>query len=484
MKCAMSVITRMAIGATVALSACTDSGLPVHDAEPRSTLTRVWTGTVQVPGNAIDNKVRLEICGAGDFDGDGVEDIMLVAEEFGAISCCHLPTWGGGVCIVLSGRDRNVLYNSENDLNRSEAHVLSAISIGDVNADGTDELAIATIVGSWDAGRVSRVDIQGWNRARSVTVYSVRPPSDRGYLLDHEGILAFGSSMALLGDIDGDGVKDFAVCSPEIWDPESPRGHTDPRGNGIVEAFSGSSGALVWKRSRVAYDHGFASAIGRIGDVNGDGFDDVVVGSPPSASASLSLDVTGYVYVLCGRTGATVCVWGGGTDYERFGQSLMGVGDVDSDGIDDVVVGFAGSGRLPGAFRVHSSQAGAGLAPVSRTEDNMSCTFWTVRAAGDLDGDGVGELVFYDAMGGDRRWRESVCVDGVYVLSARTGAPIPGLEVNRLGFGWGTAAGCVGDIDGDGRVDLGVVDGVWVDADSATSSNTRIQVGVYSLASR
>jgi len=125
------------------------------------------------------------------------------------------------------------------------------------------------------------------------------------------------------------------------------------------------------------------------GDIDGDGLDDLLVGAPLDDSAGTD---SGLVLVLSGDDAHVLLTLHGAAPNEMCGAALAGVGDQDGDGVPDVLVGAPGRFGMVGHARVHSGATGAVLRALSGTQsaDRFGAA---VAAAGDLDDDGTGDFL-------------------------------------------------------------------------------------------
>ena len=347
------------------------------------------------------------VADAGDVDGDGSTDIIVGSP-------------GAGLAEVLSGTDGRTLQafagTSAGDLfGRSVA------AAGDVDGDGYGDVIVGAPKddsGSFDAG--------------AARVFSGKT----GAVL-HEFVGAasgdwFGWSVAGAGDLDGDGWDDVVVGAPGR-----------AVGTGSVAAYSGASGDRLFEIAGRSAGARLGWAVAVLGDVDGDGNDDLLAGAPDDSEGGTS---AGRVAVFSGVDGAEA--WGViGNAGERFGWSVAAVGDVDGDGVPDATVGApqaaAGSGRVAVLSGSDGSEmlAIAGRRPRERLGSAVS--------GGDVDGDGIPEVL---AGLPGRAGEPGV----VRVFEAATGAPVVELRGRQPGDGFGVAAAVLADADGDGFGDLAV----------------------------
>jgi len=286
----------------------------------------------------------------------------------------------------------------------------TAIDIGDVDGDGIGDLAI----GAPGEG----------NNDGAVHVHSGESGDRICSTLGPQTGIHFGWHVAALGDIDLDGIPDFAAA----------HGASD----GHVRVYSGLTGAFL--RDYTGADATFAWSFDGIGDLDGDGTGDLVVGDPFVDGAGTD---DGAVHTLSGYTGAILhtMIAPPGQVSQQLGRSVSSIDDVDGDLVPDVVA--ASVGTAAGVFVFSGATGGflykvGGFAPFHNL---------LVDGGGDVDGDGRGDFVVGDAS-----------ADTVRVLSGSTGGLIRVHAVFCAAQSFGDNVAMLGDVDNDGRSDYAAED--------------------------
>lgn len=319
---------------------------------------------------------------AGDVDGDGFADLV----------------------VQTPGTDTEVYRGGAQGLEGSPTTTLTSTfstrdyvvaTVGDVDGDGTDDLALGERAFSHPTAGEGRVQVYlgGPNGTATTAAWSVE-----------SGVAGAGLGASVTGaDLDGDGWSDVIAGMP-TWAP--PAGAW----RGAVLGFRGGPGGPAVAPSWTIPGSGtllaFGSRVAPLGDIDGDGFVDLGVAGG---------DAVGEVRIFRGGPGgpSTTPDWTlvGDVDAFVFGQALTGVGDLDGDGFDDFVVGMGSTTGGPGRAWVYGGSATGPQLLVERTGevDGVfgSESFSTALAGGgDLNGDGAPDLVIgspgYSPEGGAR----------------------------------------------------------------------------------
>lgn len=294
-------------------------------------------------------------------------------------------------------------------------------SAGDFDSDGVTDF----MVSSFDASGTFWL----YSGATGATLRSITAP---------RGVQSFGTSLANVGDIDGDGVLDQAAGSPSC----SITGVA----SGAAVLYSGATGSIIRYHVGVAQD-GLGSGICGVGDIDGDGFGDYGLSAIGSYSAPVA---PGRVEVRSGATGAILWSVASATMTDRFGMHLLDVGDMDGDGIDDLMTSAIFEANDDGRVVILSGATGAVIHDIAGTSGAGGRAGTSVGGGGDVDRDGVPDFIY-----GEPNWSLSgSSLDGrVVVCSGATGAvlhSIAGTTNERLGV----SSGIVGDVNGDGFDDF------------------------------
>lgn len=347
---------------------------------------------------------------------------------------------------------------------------------GDVNGDGYDDFLIGTFhngTNGYDAGAAYLFlgsQEANWGHDRSLSHADAR-------FLGAKHYEAAGYFLGGNGDVNGDGLDDILIGAEE----------------GYLYIVLGRSNAN-WGSNFVLYDYadasyeeendedaaGLSTAI--IGDLNGDGYDDIIVGAPYNDDGEID---GGKVYIILGKASGwqrgislsnADASFYGSSESGLVGYCVDGVGDVNGDGIPDFAIGARGEGRTYLFFGRRNVNWGRnrdiGLADVTFVREQYgNYTGWRVSAAGNVNGDSYDDFLIsapyhdqnesedgktYLILGRSTGWQTSLSqADASYYGEAYDDES-----------GWDTQS--AGDVDGDGYDDFLI--GAWYNDDNGTDS--------------
>jgi hypothetical protein len=380
----------------------------------------------RIDGAVAGDEAGFSVSGAGDVNGDGYDDVII-----GAILADNNGRSNSGSAYVVYGAasqgtlDLSTLTPARgfriDGGAASDTAGLSVSDAGDVNGDGRDDVIIGAQAdnnGRLDSG--SAYVVYGAANESALDLGAL-PPA-RGFRLD--GATAgetAGRSVSTAGDVNGDGYGDVMIGASRA----DNNGRSD---SGSAYVVYGKASPSTLDLAALTTTGGFrldgavtgdlAGEVAGAGDVNGDGFDDVMLGAPEADPYSRSN--AGSVYVIYGAASQTAPTLVDGPAPGRgfrldgaafgdfLGQGLSAAGDVNSDGRDDLIVGaYAadpnGKNAAGSAYVIYGASTLATrdlLSDLSATAGfrldgsvGNSSTGLSVAGAGDVDGDGRDEVV-------------------------------------------------------------------------------------------
>ena len=315
------------------------------------------------------------VSAAGDVNGDGYGDIIVGAYSFSG----DLNNEGEAAVFYGSvvGPSKTPNWSAEGDAAYANFGETVA-GAGDVNGDGYDDV----IVGAPQGGRAN-VYFGSSSGLATIPSWTANP-----------GVYTFGWAVANAGDVNGDGFDDVLVSELNYSNDQAYEGRVQV----YLGSPTGPSAAPSWSvEGNQAYSW-FGGAVAGAGDVNGDGYDDVIVGTPRWHNGQSG---EGRALLFPGSaTGlATSPAWTVESDQAGafFGSWVSSAGDVNGDGYDDVIVSAntlsSGENFEGGAFVYQGSSSGLSTAPAWTTESDQFGALGGAVSSGDLDGDGYGDVI-------------------------------------------------------------------------------------------
>ena len=388
-----------------------------------------------------------EVVKAGDVNGDGYADLLTNAKAFnGSLYDARALAFYGSADGLSATPD----WTATNDQPDSQFGRVLAPA-GDVNGDGYDDVLVGAPyfdAGSGDEGRA-------YLYLGSANGLSAAP----AWTADGEDYVSyFSRGLGGAGDVNGDGYDDVLVGATYWTDPQTGDW-------GRVSLFLGSAGGLgdtaVWTAQGNPSYGGFGAPTTGAGDVNGDGYDDVLIAEP---SFWGDQDQEGRVYLYHGGPSGPgdTPAWTdeGDQDYAHFGNAVSSAGDVNGDGYGDVIIAAwyydaedFNEGR---AYVYHGSADGLAAEPAWMAEGNQYTARFgiSVDGAGDANGDGYDDvLVGADAFsnGQTNEGRGFLFAGGPDGVSA---SPLLTVEGDQEDARFAAAVAGPGDVDGNGVVEL------------------------------
>jgi len=366
-------------------------------------------------GQRPDQHLGFTVAMAGDIDGDGIDDLVMSAWQGD-----YDPEAGPGAIYLFLGSSNGLPAAPSQtlppDVGRFHLWVPLAAA-GDVNGDGYADLAVLA----------TDLD-QPPDRRKALLVFYGSPGGLRlePACVAHSEQEAshFGHDFVCAGDVNGDGYDDLLLGAMKFT------GRTQNGSKAYL--FLGSPTGLQTKPAwtmeyplpadpRSSGNQFFSCGLGAAGDVNGDGFDDVIIGA--WFAGRDEAEEGGAFLFLGSKTGLGQrpdWVIEGGHPHVLLGQSVAGAGDVNGDGFDDVLVGvpYAEHGQKDEgvALVFHGSKKGLGRDPAWTFDGDRSHGHLgeLVLAAGDLNGDGVPDLLLagHDAESTDNPRTRVVAIYG------------------------------------------------------------------------
>jgi hypothetical protein len=453
--------------------------------------------------NGIDENDRSgrSVSDAGDINGDGIDDLII-----GAPAAAPNGNLFAGETYIVFGQSAafdttlNLSQLNGNNgfvINGIDAGDYSGVSVsgtGDINGDGIDDLIIGAPIadssGNTNAGETYIVF--GQSDGFDATLNLSQLNGSNGFVIN--GINSFdrlGRSVSIAGDINDDGIDDLIISAR----------NADPNGTTYIVFGKEGSFDASFNLSQLNGNNGFVingidagdelgASVSGAGDINGDGIDDLIIGAPaadPNGNTN-----TGETYIVFGKSDGFDATFNlsqlngsngfviNGIDGDYSGGSVSAAGDINGDGIDDLIIGAStadangnsGAGKTYVVFgssegfdaRINLSELDGNNGFVLNGIDESDYSGGSVSAAGDINGDGIDDLIIgasradsngnsgagatYVVFGSSEGFDASV---NLSELDVNNGFILNGIDERDYS---GSSVSDAGDINGDGIDDL------------------------------
>ena len=393
---------------------------------------------VVMTGASTNNYFGYSVSSAGDVNGDGYSDVIVGSYGYSSNAGRAYIYYGG---IAMNNGSDVIMTGSAGTFFGT-----SVSSAGDVNGDGYSDVIVGANIYSANTGRA--YIYLGGSSMNNVSDLTLTGEATGNY---------FGSSVSSAGDVNGDGYSDVIVGA---YGYSSNTGRAYIFHGGVL--LDNTSDLIMTGETTNNY---FGCSVSTAGDVNGDGYSDVVIG------AYGYLFNNGSIYIYLGAPAMSNVYFhliGGESTNNYFGYSVSSAGDVNGDGYSDVIAGAYGNNTNTGKTYIYFGGLTMKYDADAVMTGSASLDYYgrSVSSAGDFNGDGYSDIIVgADGFSGntgraylyDYYLKNEIIPD--YVLYAET-------EYNTFG----TSVSSAGDVNGDGYSD------VIVGADNYNSGTGRAYI--------
>ncbi|MBK8381377.1 MAG: FG-GAP repeat protein [Ignavibacteria bacterium] len=378
---------------------------------------------VTMTGEAVNNNFGYSVSSAGDVNGDGYCDVIVGAYGYNFFTGKAYVFYGSASMnntadLTITGESANMYLG------------WSVSTAGDVNGDGYDDIIVPSPTYNSSMGKAG-IYFGGATMNNTADVILTGPATN----------YQFGVSVASAGDVNGDGYCDVIVGS-DLYSSFTGRAF-------IFYGGSVMNSTPDFIMTGEGVNNRFSFSAASAGDVNGDGYSDIIVGAYGYSSNTGKAYL--YMYGMNGNLYSDLLMTGE-TISNLFGYSVASAGDVNSDGYCDLIIGAPGYSTNTGrAYIFYGGSDMNNVADVTITGDGPNISFgWSVASAGDVNGDGYCDVII-----------------GAYAYSSYTGKAgiyYGGVSMNNVvdvlmigpavNYSFGYSVASAGDVNGDGYCDV------------------------------
>jgi hypothetical protein len=304
------------------------------------------------------------VSSAGDVNRDNFGDLLIGAPYYESGTGRAMLFYGGSAPDSVP----DLILHGEGGL------FGAAVSCaGDINGDGYDDIAVGAENYNNNTGRVY--------------LYYGGPSPDNEPDLIFDGVAAnnwFGTAIGGAGDVNHDGFDDLLIGS-------SGFGNYTGRTYLYLGSVNPDTVADAVYTGQNTGDQ-FGESVAGAGDVNGDGYNDFLIGSKAHNSSAGRIAIC---FGAASLTSVTMLFVNGSAANDQFGDTVASAGDVNHDGYDDILAGASGAGSSTGSVTLFLGGAAFDVTPDEILTGEGSAQFFgaSVSAAGDLNHDGYGDFI-------------------------------------------------------------------------------------------